>query len=351
LTQQQKTLTKEERRALSQTRILEHIDTAEVVGLDIETTGLDPRTSKVRLVQVATTDFVGLIDCFRVDPRPVLQALARTTVVAHNAKFEWMHIYHHYGIALDNIRDTMLAAQVLACGNLYGGAGFSLEALVLEEFDYQLDKEMQESDWGGELTERQKEYARRDALVLLPLYSRLTKRLQDASLERVAELEYAALPAVARMELAGLPVDKAAWCAHAEDVARRLKRLEHRMLELEGLPDPEPIKQSWALQGPDCKAMLAAAGIEVEGTTAKDLEPHREHDLVRLLLDYRKARAPQAREPEGPGTRARAPEATETGAPVELRLAPPGGRDLLRALRVRRRRHHRGDVAALRQRA
>ena len=43
--------------------------TAPVVGLDCETTGLDVRRHRLRLVQLATPDGVYVVDCFQADVR------------------------------------------------------------------------------------------------------------------------------------------------------------------------------------------------------------------------------------------------------------------------------------------
>lgn len=63
-----------------------------VVALDTETTGLDPLTHRVRLIQVALGDDVAVIDLFAVpDPAalaPLFEALAGKEVVAHNLQFD-----------------------------------------------------------------------------------------------------------------------------------------------------------------------------------------------------------------------------------------------------------------------
>jgi hypothetical protein len=64
-----------------------------LVGLDIETTGLDPRSDRVRLLTLDcdTTDggrFSYLIDCFAVDPRPLFDVLAERQLIAHSAVFD-----------------------------------------------------------------------------------------------------------------------------------------------------------------------------------------------------------------------------------------------------------------------
>ena len=66
-----------------------------IVGLDVETTGLDSRTDRIRLLSLNcdtnTTEggrFTYLIDCFAVDPRSLWEVLADRPIVAHNAAFD-----------------------------------------------------------------------------------------------------------------------------------------------------------------------------------------------------------------------------------------------------------------------
>jgi hypothetical protein len=64
--------------------VLAALGDAEEIGVDVETTGLDPRQDRVRLLQVAvpTIDggtFTYLVDCFAVSPAPLFEALAGRT--------------------------------------------------------------------------------------------------------------------------------------------------------------------------------------------------------------------------------------------------------------------------------
>jgi DNA polymerase I-like protein with 3'-5' exonuclease and polymerase domains len=271
-------------------RAIAMVKNASLVALDIETTGLSPRDDEIRLVQVSDDESTFIIDVFKRDVRALMRALAREDlkVIAHGASFEYGFVYEKFGIALDNLCDTMLMAQIAACGNL--GAGFGLGALCERLLDVELDKEMQLADWSGELSRRHLEYAARDAQVLIPLYHPLREMIVESGQELVDEIERAALPATARMRLAGLGIDKAAWDAHARGVASALKALTNRMLDADWLPRRDPVEQTWAMQGPDCLKMLQKAGLEVEGTTAKDLKAHTENELVGALLRYRKAK-------------------------------------------------------------
>src|SRR5438128_1670295 len=98
---------------LSQT--LATLRAAPEVGFDSETTGLDPHTSRLRLIQLATQQAAYVIDLFRFTPeqlKPVLDLLAapRPLKVAHNAKFDAKFLLRHYGVRLGGLFDTYLAS-------------------------------------------------------------------------------------------------------------------------------------------------------------------------------------------------------------------------------------------------
>src|SRR5207248_1019983 len=62
-----------------------------LVGLDLETTGLDPRAGRVRLVSLATDSGAGtctyLVDADAVDPAQLFGALDGARLVGHNLAF------------------------------------------------------------------------------------------------------------------------------------------------------------------------------------------------------------------------------------------------------------------------
>jgi hypothetical protein len=66
-------------------RELREVDT---VAVDLETVGLNPATLKVRIISVTTEEGTWLVDCFAVDPSPLLPALTGKTLVFHNALFD-----------------------------------------------------------------------------------------------------------------------------------------------------------------------------------------------------------------------------------------------------------------------
>jgi DNA polymerase I len=269
------------------------VENGEVVALDLETTGLDPRGADIRLVQVSDGEQIYVIDLFKRDAGFLFEALGRDDliVLAHGGDFEWRFVYHHFGVALENIVDTMLLSQLAFCGDMSEGVG--LGAMAESELEVVLDKDMQKADWTLDpLPRRQLDYAAMDVKVLPPLYELLTEVIEDTGQRRVAEIENAAMPAFALMQYVGMPVDKEAWDRHAEETEAELRDLERRMLDADWMPPRPPVPQTWALQGADCLAMLRAASEAYEnltGTTAKDLTLVK-GEIIDALLAYRKAK-------------------------------------------------------------
>jgi uncharacterized protein YprB with RNaseH-like and TPR domain len=68
-------------------------NSSEYLALDLETTGLDPRASEIRLVQVSNGEKTYVLDLWKgLDPRPLFEALAKKTVLVHGGDFEWRFI-------------------------------------------------------------------------------------------------------------------------------------------------------------------------------------------------------------------------------------------------------------------
>ncbi|MFN2404757.1 MAG: hypothetical protein ABR594_01740, partial [Pyrinomonadaceae bacterium] len=92
-------------------KAIETIEKQPVVGLDTETTELDPYTSRLRLIQLATPDRVYIVDFDRFSygdarrsdalaPLRRLLAAPRPIKIAHNAKFDAKFIKHNLGVDL-----------------------------------------------------------------------------------------------------------------------------------------------------------------------------------------------------------------------------------------------------------
>jgi DNA polymerase-1 len=190
------------------TEVVEAVGTAGVVGLDIETTGLDAFRDRVRLLQVAGgPKSAYVLDADKVDITPVVLALNGVpTVLAHNMKFEGSFLMP-YGFNLGtNTYCTQLLYQILVAGD-YQSA--SLEAVAKRLLGEEMDKTCQTADWSGEVSAEMVAYAARDASILPDLYKEIMDRIKKArNLEATVELEMATLRATVEMTRAGLPADE-----------------------------------------------------------------------------------------------------------------------------------------------
>jgi DNA polymerase-1 len=264
-----------------------------VVGLDTETTGLDPRADRVRLLALCcdTTDggtVVYLVDCFAVDPAPLWDALAAVPVVGHNLLFD-LQFLARLGFEPEECRDTLLMSQVLYAGDR--GLKHSLAACCARELGETVSKAEQTSDWSGPLTADQLRYAASDAMLARRLHNALVAKLAAAGLTGAAAIENRAVPAVAWLSSAGVAFDRAAWHTLADDARAEADRLAG---ELDRAAPPrsqgELFGSGWKWDSPkDVAAALAAAGCHVEGT-GDDTLAALDLPLANLLRDYRAAK-------------------------------------------------------------
>jgi DNA polymerase I len=272
------------------------ISGAPILGADTETTGLDPLRSRVRLLQIATPERAFVFDLFAyaaLDDAPLRDLLASpdVTKVFHNAKFDLKMLLHHFKLEVRGVFDTLLASQLIAAGR--SEDRHSLAAVAERYLNQPVDKSMQVSDWSGQLSELQCEYAAKDAALMLPLREAIAGRLAALGLEGAARLEMDCVLPVAAMELAGMAIDVKCW----RELVTNLERA-HDALSIElrrelssGIPqlslfdEPPTINVDSPAQVIEA---LARMGIKVEGTRSWQLEPlAKEHTAIARLLEYR----------------------------------------------------------------
>jgi len=259
-----------------------------MVGLDLETTGLDPITDRIRLISVAARGETYLIDADRhlgwQEALGPLFANSQVKKVLHNGIFD-LSFLDQAGVEVNNVFDTMLAAQLLDGGtHLHSTGYFTLSSVSKRELGNTLDKANQTSAWGShDLSPSQLRYAAEDASILLPLRDRLGDEVEGAGLGRVARVEHEALPAIAWLNLSGVPFDAERW-ADLSDAAMLAKlRIEEAIQQVAGrginLNSPRQVR-----------SLLHAVGIDVESTNETVLHGVADqHEVVRLLLEHRAA--------------------------------------------------------------
>jgi len=262
---------------------------APVLGLDLETTGLVPQQGRIRLIQIHDGQDTYVIDCFRVDPAerltPILTS-SEVVKVLHNAKFDVKWLLHHHGIELTNLFCTYLASKLLAMGL---EARHALAEVAWRYLEEPVEKTLQTSDWSGELTTEQIQYAALDAEIVYRLHSVMRDELARLKLVRVAKLEFRTVIPVAAMELYGIYVDTDMLETVNHQLERHAEELEAAVLdELHGSNDL-PGMNTLNINAPDqVKSALADKGIEVKDTNDATLRPlaHR-YVFIDNLLKYR----------------------------------------------------------------
>ncbi|MEO6726977.1 MAG: DNA polymerase [Blastocatellia bacterium] len=278
-------------------QIAEDLRAQPAIGLDTETTGLDPHTSRLRLLQLASPQTSYVIDCFRFATeqlKPLLELIAaeQPVKIAHNAKFDAKFLMKHLGgVRLNGIFDTYLASTLISAGNEHDRHG--LAPVAYRYLDVEINKEQQRSNWAGELSEHQLEYAARDASVLVPLREKLAAKLDETDLLITAEIEFGCVLSIAAMELAGVHLDVGRWrelmnkmTIERDAVASELQEvLGAGAAQMNLFGEPEPINLDSPSQ---VKEALARIGIEIADTREWTLSKLvGEHPVIAKLLEHR----------------------------------------------------------------
>lgn len=177
-----------------------------MVAVDTEAMGLDPRRDHLTLVQLSAGDGTAhLVQLGREYDCPNLKALLADPGVVklfHFARFDVAMIQHWLGVACAPIWCTKIASRL---ARTYTDR-HSLKDLAREIAGIDMSKAQQSSDWGaGKLSEAQLHYAASDVLYLHEIKAGLEAMLVREGRLDLAEACFGFLPVRARLDLAGWP--------------------------------------------------------------------------------------------------------------------------------------------------
>ena len=274
------------------------------LGLDTETTELDPYRGDMRLVQVSSgrKTFVfdmmpfrsngGLRENTDVAPlRRIIESEEQVKIL-HNAKFDAKWLRYELGCEINNVFDTYLASQLIAAGESERRHGL---ADVAQFFTGTvLDKTEQISDWSApELSNSQIEYAARDAAVLPQIRDQIAERLKNDGLDRVGALEFDCVMPIAEMELNGFAVDCDRWLAQVGTVRSAQVKAADELHDMLSAGVSQASLFGRAEINLDSQQQVTGAltnlGIPMPETTrAWQLQPLADqYPVVKKLLEYR----------------------------------------------------------------
>lgn len=269
------------------------LDEAYAVALDLETTGLNPRSDRMRLLSLAAPTLSGepfayVIDVDAIDPAPLFALLAGRTLIGHHLTFDLQFLARR-GFEPGKVCDTLLYSQ-LVHGTRQPKGFHTLAQVAERELGQPLSKELQTSDWSGPLTAEQLDYAARDVLVLLPLLDALKKQIAQTDQERVAAIESRCLPAVAWLASSGVCFDRPAWEALAAEATAVTANLAARLDEAAPpRPDALPGTSAWNWDSAkQVQQVFALAGVSLD-STGDDALAAVAHPLAELLREHRSA--------------------------------------------------------------
>jgi DNA polymerase I len=224
---------------------IEHLHTlfnATTVAFDCETTGLQPVYGGLRLLQLAALDRMPVvIDCWDLEEHhwqdlEEFFSLKRYWL-AHNAVFDLGWLQEHELYPEGDVLCTMLASRILTNGlpNLKHG----LQHVVKRYLKLEISKEEQKSDWTGDLTHSQLDYAAYDVELLTQLDGPINQRMAEGNLHKAWFLECKALPTMAQLWRTGMPFQRDELEQLHQDLAADNERLGEAFIDTldEALPE------------------------------------------------------------------------------------------------------------------
>lgn len=279
-----------------------------VVALDTETSGpgddgpLDPRKNFIELLQINDGVRTQLMTTRGCTPEEITEGFRKLfdhadVVVGHNLSFDLPTIWSKTGLLPKAVFDTMVAAVILkiATQKTYGGAvnkGLGLAQVAEKYLGVKISKEQQRSDWAGEWTVEQLEYAARDVQYLHALMEKqvveLNKLDSGASpnaiglRNRVARLEMAMVLVMVEPTVRGIPVNLV-------EVERQIQEAHKaEMAAEEAFHKQYPLVQN-INSAPQIKQAFAEDGVVLPDLTAETVNQYLWHPGVRLYSEYKTA--------------------------------------------------------------
>lgn len=295
-----------------------------LLGFDTETTGLDPHSDSIVMIQIGDLDRQFVIDARCTDLGPLFSFLQDSSAhfVGANIRFDLKMLLKH-GVRLSNVIDILLQETVLINGLIHHKNKPSLKRLALKYLELELEKEVRiEFTRVGnkKFVKHQVIYGYNDVILPLKIHELQTKKIIEDQLEYCVRLENDFTKVIAEMEFNGMPLDASKWAALAreneEGIKTALKSLDdyvvekrhYRFLGSSDLFSNEPtVNISWTSNkqvvkyfnflGLDTRILdkdkSKKAGKKVfKDSIGKDELPKFKHefvDLYRVFVKYQKA--------------------------------------------------------------
>ena len=193
---------------------LEYLNKLEWIGLDTETSGFDPYTTKLYTLQLGDNDVQYVIDLTTIDINEYKELLETKGLIGHNLKFDLRFLYH-YRVIPTKVYDTFLGEKTSRLG--IESHRCSLAACVLRHCGIILSKE-ERLNITGRLTEGFVKCSAYDVKYLNELKDK-QEFLQLADGTSVSiDLDNKFVLVLAYIEYSGMKLDVEQWTAKINKV-------------------------------------------------------------------------------------------------------------------------------------
>tara|TARA_B100000768_G_C11276565_1_gene376276 strand:+ start:322 stop:936 length:615 start_codon:yes stop_codon:yes gene_type:complete len=183
------------------------LDLGQIVAIDCETMGLNPKRDRLCVVQLSSGDgnahLVQLVKGQTSGPN-LCRILEDPNVLKlfHFGRFDIAAMFEAFGALTAPVYCTKIASRLIRTYTDRHGLKNLLQELLLVD----ISKQQQSSDWGAKnLSKAQVEYAASDVLYLHQLRNALNKMLIREDRMEIAQSCFDFLPTRAQLDLAGWP--------------------------------------------------------------------------------------------------------------------------------------------------
>ena len=150
-----------------------------VIAVDGEFMGLDLRRDPLCLIQISSGNsdaHIIQLDRSEYNAPNLIRVLADNTItkIFHYGRADIAYIKYYLKTETNNILDTKIASKL---ARSYSDS-HSLKTLIKEFINVDISKQLQSSDFGGELTTSQLKYCANDVIYLHKIHSRLSEILE-----------------------------------------------------------------------------------------------------------------------------------------------------------------------------
>jgi DNA polymerase-1 len=203
------------------------------IGLDCETTGLDPRKDKVIMVQLSTPTDQYVIDVRGLDFGKIFKPLfdkKDILFIGHNIKFDY-NMLKQFGIILYNVYDTMIS-DIVIFNDFYDrdfirkNKRFSLDGVFYHYFKSHIPKGVRnEFKYIGAspFTTKQILYGAYDTEVVFKIKVEQAKLIDEYKLHKVVSLENKVVLCLGDIEYNGFYIDPKRWMEANVKFVEKLK--------------------------------------------------------------------------------------------------------------------------------